>query len=85
MAEDAPVPAREGGGIGGQIWSVEHSLEFIPREVGDQARIGFPERNRQNAADLLQDCWTSISRKWKQDLIAAGRTQRVTFESSCSD
>jgi hypothetical protein len=40
------------GGIG----SVEHRLQLLPQKIGDQPPIRFLERDRQDAADLLQGC-----------------------------
>ena len=36
--------------------SVEHRLQLLPQKIGDQAPIRFLERDRQDAADMLQGC-----------------------------
>ncbi|WP_247807898.1 MULTISPECIES: hypothetical protein [unclassified Bradyrhizobium] len=37
-----------------RIGCVEQSLQLLPQQIGNQARIRFLERDRQHAADLLQ-------------------------------
>ena len=38
------------------IRSVEHGLQLLPQQIRNQARIRLLERDRQDAADLLQGC-----------------------------
>ena len=40
----------------GGIRSVEHRLQLLPQKIGDQTPIRFLERDRQDAADMLQGC-----------------------------
>src|SRR5271156_980848 len=38
----------------GGIWRVEHRLQFLPQKIRDQTLVRFLERDRQDAADMLQ-------------------------------
>jgi hypothetical protein len=62
----------------GGIRSVKHGLQFLAQKIRDQASIRFLERDRQDAADLLQGCRLSVFEEAENDLMAASRTLRVT-------
>src|SRR5271167_936518 len=52
----------------GGIRSVKHRLQLLPQKIGDQTPVRFLERDRQDAADMLQGCWLFIFEEVEEGL-----------------
>src|SRR5271163_1258954 len=52
----------------GGIRSVKHRLQLLPQKIGDQTPVRFLERDRQDAADMLQGCWLPIFEEVEEGL-----------------
>src|SRR3984885_4476835 len=52
----------------GGIRSVKHRLQLLPQKIGDQTPVRFLERDRQDAAEMLQGCWLPIFEEAEEGL-----------------